>query len=251
MNSKKNIISTLVKFFVLLFCLVFGVSGAVRADLYKKKNKNNLVYWHDQESSKKNTLTFDDGPSSNATPEILDILNKHNVKATFFVLGEYVELNPAIAKRIHDDGHVIGNHTYNHPDLRFVFNHAIKNQIEKAEKAIVFATGERTLLFRPPYGGYNSRLARIVKELGYFCIEYSVSASDGGKKIDSAKITKNVLERTKNGAIILIHDGDRYVKNAMREQTIQALPVIIKKLKEKGFVLVTIEELLDLNLERG
>ncbi|MFH1380793.1 MAG: polysaccharide deacetylase family protein, partial [Candidatus Omnitrophota bacterium] len=180
-------------------------------------------------------------------PQILDILKKSNAKATFFVLGEYVDSYPDIAKRIVSEGHAIGNHTYSHPDLRFMFKKGIVSEVKRAEDAILKATGENTFLFRPPYGGYNSRISRVIKNLGYVIVEYSVTAKDGGKtRIKHDAIVKAVLKKVENGSIILIHDGDRYTKDANKEEVVKALPIILSSLKGEGYYFVTVPELLHL-----
>ena len=242
-------IKTILFYFVITATLVFLAPHQSYADLHSKIDKTGIAYWSGNPNLKKVAVTFDDGPNKKSTPEILDILDRFNVKATFFVLGKYVDKYPDITKRIVENGHVIGNHTYSHPDLRFKFNSGIMEQIKMAEEAIYKATSVQTHLLRPPYGAYNNRIRRIAENMGYFVIEYSLSASDGGRKIASSRIVQNVSEKVRNGSIILLHDGDRFNENADRKNTVLALPVVLENLKDDGYELVTIPELLNLDTQ--
>lgn len=210
----------------------------------KKHNIPGLVYWHGEISQPKVALTFDDGPNEPYTSEILDILKRYNVKATFFVLGKNVERYPDVTRRIAEEGHAIGNHTYDHPYLFIQSKSHIQNEIQRAEECIFKATNKRTNLFRSPYGADNNWVYHVVKEIGYITIEWSVTGHNGGKKIPQDKIVRNVLREVKNGAIVLLHDGDRLIKGADRRDMVKALPVIIESLQQKGYQLVTVPQLL-------
>ncbi len=223
--------------------LVLSVNKAC-AGLDKKLNEPGLVYWHGDINQPKIALTFDDGPNEPYTSEILDILKKYNVKATFFVLGKNVERYPDTARRIVKEGHVIGNHTYDHPYLLVQSKSHIKYEIEKAEQAIFKATHTRPYLFRPPYGVTNNWIYHTVKGYGYVTVKWSVTGNNGGKEIRNNVIEKDVLSRVTNGAIILLHDGNKLTKGADRRTIVKALPVIIESLQQKGYQLVTVPQLL-------
>ncbi len=225
--------------------LILSVNKAY-AGLDKKRNEVGLVYWHGDINQPKIALTFDDGPNEPYTSEILDILKKYNVKATFFVLGKNIERYPDTAKRIVEEGHVIGNHTYDHPYLLIQSKSHIKYEIEKAEQAILKATGTKPYLFRPPYGVTDNWIYHTVKEYGYVTVEWSVTGNNGGKEIRADVIEKDVLSRVTNGAIILLHDGDRLIKGADRRNIVKALPVIIESLQQKGYQFVTVPKLIGL-----
>lgn len=230
---------------------VFGIAlilsvNKVYASLDKKHNEAGLVYWHGDIGQPKIALTFDDGPNEPYTSELLDILKKCNVKATFFVLGKNVERYPDIARRIIKEGHVIGNHTYDHPYLLVQSKSHIKYEIQEAEQAIVAATNIRPHLFRSPYGVDNSWIYHIAREFGYVTIEWSVTGHNGGKEIPPDEIIKKILSEVKNGSIILLHDGDRLVRGADRRNIVKALPFIIESLQKKGYQFVTVSELLGL-----
>lgn len=234
------------KFLKLAVVSILSILSASKAHagLDKKQNIVDLVYWHGDMSQPKIALTFDDGPNGPYTSEILDILKTHNVKATFFVIGKNVERYPDIARRIIKEGHVIGNHTYDHPYLLLQSKSHIKYEIQKAEQAIVAATNIRPHLFRSPYGVDNSWIYHAAGEFGYVTIEWSVTGNNGGKEILPDKITKNILAKVKNGSIILLHDGDRLIRGANRRNIVKALPFIIESLQEKGYQFVTVPQLL-------
>lgn len=241
---KKNI------FFAIAVCNIAVILfyGRAYAGLDKRLNKAGLVYWHGDINQPKISVTFDDGPNEPYTSEILDILKKYGVKATFFVLGKNVERYPDIARRIIKEGHAIGNHTYDHPYLLVQSKSHIKYEIQKAEQAIVVATNIRPYLFRSPYGVDNSWIYNAVKESGYITIEWSVTGNNGGKEISPDKITNYVLMAVKNGSIILLHDGDRLIRGADRRNIVKALPFIIESLQQRGYQFVTVPELLDLKM---
>ena len=117
-----------------IFLVLSFACGAEAADLHKRENIPGLIYWHGDSDEKKVALTFDDGPNAPYTNGVLNVLKEHNVKATFFVIGKYVRDYPHITKRIVQEGHTIGNHTYNHPDLRFMFNNSVRREIKEAEE---------------------------------------------------------------------------------------------------------------------
>lgn len=120
----------------------------------------------------------------------------------------------------------------------------IRYEIEKAEQAIFKATHTKPHLFRPPYGVTDNWIYHTVKEHGYVTVEWSVTGNNGGKEIRTDAIEKDVLSRVTNGAIILLHDGDRLIKGANRRNIVRALPVIIESLQQKGYQLVTVPQLL-------
>ena len=185
-------------------------------------------------------LSFDDGPDQRFTPLILNILNKYDVKATFFLLGTRVQTYPNIARRIYNEGHVIGNHTYWHPQLTKT---GVKNmiwEIEKNEKAILSITNVKTNLFRAPYGALNEQLVKQLEELGYRGAGWSVDSEDW-KSLSSAKIKQNILNNIHPGAIILMHSAGHWTQDLTG--TVLALNELIPYLKEEGYTFVTIPEL--------
>ncbi len=189
-------------------------------------------------------LTFDDGPDGEFTPAILDILAEKNIKATFFLLGENVACFPEVTLRIHREGHLIGNHSWSHPDFRNLeVEEIIDREIKPAAEAISKITGETPVLIRPPYGAIGDDAIKELGKQGYKVINWSVDTFDWDIKLNEpAEITQRVLKYAHPGDIILLHSG-----GGDRENTVEALPYLINSLQEKGFQFVTVEELLSDN----
>ncbi|MGG0656192.1 polysaccharide deacetylase family protein [Rummeliibacillus pycnus] len=190
----------------------------------KKTNKTN-------KPKKLVALTFDDGPSKTVTPKVLKILKKHNVKATFFMVGSQVKANPKIAKQVQEAGHEIGNHTYSHPNLMNLTNAQIKSQLTRTNTAIKNATGHNPTLFRPPYGAVDNRVRAQTK---LPVTLWSVDTLDW-KYHNSKKIMTFVKKQTYPGAIILMHD--------IHISTADGLDAVITYLKKQGYTFVTVSEL--------
>jgi len=188
-------------------------------------------------------LTFDDGPTNPYTPEVLDILKKHGVKATFFVTGENAHAHPALLKRMMAEGHEIGNHTWNHPMMKFKSAKYIRDQIERTDEAIRAAGYTGTIHFRCPYGLRPAALPLVLKDMGKEHILFSVDPTDW-RKPSASTITKRILNQTRPGAFVLMHDG-----GGNRSHTVAALDGVIDGLKAKGYSFVTVQEMLDLRTE--
>lgn len=188
-------------------------------------------------------LTFDDGPDPRYTPELLDVLSEFNVPATFFVMGARAEAYPEITKRIANEGHIIGNHTYWHPNLVQENIASLKREIRQTEDVIADLVGYRTKLFRPPYGFLYNELVEEVAELNYTIIGWSLDTLDW-RELGADNIAYNVINNIEPGSIILMHDGGEW--DADRTGTIEALKQIIPVLQEQGFEFVTVPELLSI-----
>lgn len=181
-------------------------------------------------------LTFDDGPDSSHTAQILDILDKQNVKASFFIIGKKAEQNEALIRRMQEEGHMIGNHSYSHDFFFDLFGtKKMEQDLLKTEQLIEGITGSGPLLFRPPYGVTNPTVARVVKKRGYKAVGWSVRSLDTVLQ-DEDKIVERIMDRLHPGAIILMHDD--------REITVKVLERIILKIKKEGYRFVGLEEIL-------
>jgi len=178
-------------------------------------------------------LTFDDGPSVPYTGQILDLLGERNVKATFFVCGQNVELYPELARRIVAEGHSIGNHTYSHPFLYLLGPRAMSEEIDRTQSIIEEATGVRPKLFRPPYGIRWFGLSRILVERGLTLVQWSVTGYDWKNRRE--EIVAAALKGLQPGAIMLFHD--------IHAETVAALPVILEGVKAAGLEPVEISKL--------
>ncbi len=191
-------------------------------------------------------LTFDDGPSPDFTPRVLDILKEKQVKASFFHTGEMAEAYPEIAKRAIIEGHEVGNHTYNHVNMIFLSKKDLASEISRGEKAILSATGERPFLFRPPRGLFNERVRRALVGREYRIVLWTASAADwrpGSRRFIAPRIKKGL----KPGAVFLFHDGGAIVgnKGGDRESTVSVLPEVIDMIRDSGYRLVKVSELIE------
>jgi peptidoglycan/xylan/chitin deacetylase (PgdA/CDA1 family) len=189
-------------------------------------------------------LTFDDGPSPKNTAQILEILKKNDIKATFFMIGEMVKYFPQVAKQVAADGHIIGNHTwhhwYRHMDLA-----TAASEIDRTAEIIYKTTGEKTTLFRPPGGFLNNGLAEYAKNEKYAVMMWSEQSGDAERHSPQVPgLVKNVLKYAKPGAIVLLHDG-----GGNRSKSVKALPEMIAGLKAQGYRFVTIPQLLEIQAQ--
>lgn len=182
-------------------------------------------------------LTFDDGPNAATTPQALDILAKYHVKGTFFMLGKNIAGNEQLVKRVHDEGHEIGNHSWSHPQLPTLALEQAKKQIEDTQAALRAVIGESPKMMRPPYGAINNTLRNAV-DMSF--IMWNVDSLDW-KNRNTGSIMEQVKKQTYPGSIILMHD--------IHQTTINALPSVIEYLKKNGYTLVTVSELLNHQLE--
>ena len=184
-------------------------------------------------------MTFDDGPSPETTPRLLDILKQRNIKATFFMIGQNAERNPTIVKRILAEGHEIGNHSWTHPQLSKLSDDRVTEEINKTQNAIKDASGYTPVLMRPPYGAITARQKEwIEKQFGLSVIIWSVDPFDW-KRPGASVIEQRILAGARPGAIVLSHD--------IHKQTVDAMPATLDALAEKGFKFVTVSQLIAMN----
>lgn len=182
-------------------------------------------------------LTFDDGPNPVFTPQVHRELQQYGVSATFFCIGQQVQMYPDLVQQASQEGSAIGNHTWNHPHLTRLSPAAIRWQLSATSAAIRQAIGIPPDLFRPPYGATNATVRSIASQLGLRQILWTLDTHDWQRPGVRA-IVNTVLAKAKNGSIVLMHDG-----GGNRSQTVQALPQIITGLQQRGFTFVTVEQL--------
>ena len=184
-------------------------------------------------------MTFDDGPSPETTPRLLDLLKERNIKATFFMIGQNAERNPNIVKRILAEGHEIGNHSWTHPQLSKLSDERVTDEITKTQDAIKAACGYTPVILRPPYGAITARQKEwIEKQFGLSVIIWSVDPFDW-KRPGASVIEQRILAGARPGAIILSHD--------IHKQTVDAMPSTLDALAAKGFKFVTVSQLIAMN----
>lgn len=187
---------------------------------------------HLDKTQNKIALTFDDGPSEPETSKVLDALKKHNIKVTFFVIGKNISGNESVLKRIAAEGHAIGSHSYSHHFWIDMWGKKkLQEDIEKSLSEIKNCTGTEVKLFRPPYGVTTPNFAYVLKELNLKSVGWNMRSYDTSTS-DVNKILARVLQQSKNGSIILLHDRLDYMP--------ELLDKLIPALKEKKFEFVTI-----------
>ena len=192
---------------------------------------------------KRIALTFDDGPDPRFTEDVLNVLNQYNVSGTFFLMGSRAIAYPEIVERINNEGHVIGNHTYFHPNLvKEADIPTLEREVTRTENTLNDIIDYRTSLFRPPYGFLYNELVEKLAEMQYLIIGWSVDSLDWEEDPPEV-IASNVLDNVHPGAIILMHDGADW--DGDRTNTIAALRQIIPALQKQGYEFVTVPELLN------
>jgi peptidoglycan/xylan/chitin deacetylase (PgdA/CDA1 family) len=229
------------------FALGAGVALTAVALGYQTKSPTGQWYGRTFTGLKTGTrqlaLTYDDGPNDPHTPRLLEVLARHNVRATFFLIGRYVKQRTDIARELAQAGHVVGNHTFSHPNLIFCSTLQTRMQLQDCEKALTDAVGEHSTLFRPPFGGRRPGTLRIARALGLEPVMWSVPGWDWrGKPADY--VERKVNGQIRGGDVILLHDGCHEVFGADRSQTVIATDRLIARYKSEGYEFVTVPEML-------
>jgi peptidoglycan/xylan/chitin deacetylase (PgdA/CDA1 family) len=194
--------------------------------------------------SKQLALTYDDGPNDPHTLRLLEVLAKHNVKATFFLIGRYVRQRSEIARELAAAGHTAGNHTSSHALLTLKGQAEIRRQLSDCRAALSDAIGEHSNLFRPPFGGRRPAVLRIARQLHLEPIMWSVTGYDWGAPLAEI-IERKVTRQIRGGDVILLHDGDHRQMGADRSQTVLATDRLIDRYKTEGYEFVTIPEMIE------
>lgn len=203
------------------------------------KNNEEVFIKNGSRSEKYLALTFDDGPHPKETDEVLDILKKYNIKATFFIAGKHANWYSEPLIRASKEGHEIGNHTFNHPDISNLSNDQLENEILKCEDILLEKTGKKPTLFRPPYGSYKqNELGKIANKLGYKVVLWTTVDAKDWKNPGAQSIANTIVNNAKNGDIILLHDY-------ATENTVEALDILIPQMQSKGYKFVTVSEMFE------
>lgn len=184
-------------------------------------------------------LTFDDGPSP-YTSNILDILKQYGIRATFFVLGQELHKYPKTIERMLQEGHVIGNHTWDHPDATKLSRFEIQHQIASTNEQIKNLTGSEVNLFRPPFGICNDEVVSVVHASGLINVLWNVDSRDW-ELTDPVPIHVRVLNQLRPQSLILLHDGDAFGCGP-REPVLESLPILIESLCLLDYRFVTVPE---------
>lgn len=179
-------------------------------------------------------LTFDDGPSSRYTQQIINILAAYDAKATFYMVGQEVSANSKTARLVRDRGHAIGNHSWDHPSRP----RDPAAQVRRTDQAIRKAVGIAPATFRPPYGMLRNGLAAQAMKQKHCVVIWSADSNDW-KRLSSERIARTIIRQAGPGGIALLHDG-----GGNRSRTVAALPIILRTLRGRGYRFVTVPELL-------
>jgi peptidoglycan/xylan/chitin deacetylase (PgdA/CDA1 family) len=228
-----------------------SVAAAASAAGYQTMAPTGQWYGHTfcglPQSSKQLALTYDDGPNDPHTLKLIHVLAKHNVKATFFLIGRYVRMRPDIVRDLVQAGHVVGNHTQTHPLLIFQRAARVRRELEECQAAISEAVGSPASLFRPPFGGRRPVVMRIIREMGMKPVMWNITGYDWNAK-SADDIENMVSRRVRGGNVILLHDGGHLEMGADRSRTVEATERLITKFHAQGYSFVTIPQMLDQNL---
>ncbi len=227
--SKRQILLGLCAFLALTIAII----GSVKVFAGEERI---LPIYCVESAEKKIAISFDAAWGNDDTEELINILAEYDVPATFFVVGAWVDKYPESVKALHDAGHKIGNHSNSHPYMTKLSGSQMKAEITACNEKISGITGYSPLLFRPPYGDYNNASVKAVESLGMYTIQWDVDSLDWKDSSTAESIAKRVISRVKNGSIVLFHNDAEY--------TPEALPTILKALKDEGYEFVFIEDLI-------
>ncbi len=193
--------------------------------------------------TKQLALTYDDGPNDPHTLRLLEVLERHNVRATFFLIGRFARQRPDIVREVVKAGHVVGNHTFTHPHLTFKSEAEIRKELADCRAALQDVIGEHSNLFRPPFGGRRPAVLRIVRELSLEPVMWNVTGYDWNAP-PAAAIEDKVRKQMRGGDVILLHDGGHREMGADRSQTVIATNRLITGYRAEGYEFVTILQMM-------
>ncbi|PVX44567.1 peptidoglycan/xylan/chitin deacetylase (PgdA/CDA1 family) [Flavobacterium sp. 103] len=225
-----------IKYFALVACLwlliVFWGSTFIASNYHVKTYCSNPF-----ETEKKIALTFDDGPNE-MTLLVLDVMRRYNAKATFFCVGKNIEVHPNILKKIIDEGHIVGNHSYTHsPFFDFYRKNQVITEIRQTDALIESVLGKKPTLFRPPYGVTNPSIRRALSVTKHKTVGWNIRSLDGVVKNEEFLLNR-IIKRIKPGGIVLLHDTSI--------QTVNVLEQLLSFLKTNNYTVVPLEELLNI-----
>ena len=227
--------------------LGLGVAAAASAAGYQSMAPPGQWYGRTfaglKRGSKQIALTYDDGPNDLHTLRLLEVLARHEVHATFFMIGRYVRQRPDIVLDVAHAGHVIGNHTLTHPLLIFESAAQTRTELVECRAALTDAVGKHSNLFRPPFGGRRPVTLRIARDLGLETVMWNVTGYDWNAP-SAAHVEKKVMGQMRGGNVILLHDGGHRAMGADRRPTVIATDNLIRRYKDQGFQFMTVTEMM-------
>jgi peptidoglycan/xylan/chitin deacetylase (PgdA/CDA1 family) len=197
-----------------------------------------------QPSSRLLALTYDDGPNDPYTWRMMEVLERHGAKATFFLLGRFVQQKPEIARALVAAGHAIGSHTWDHPNLIFASAAEVRRQLQQTQQAIREATGVDVRLFRPPFGGRRPASLRAARALGLQPVMWNVTCQDWKAK-SAGEIVARAERQIHGGNVILLHDGEYHRIGVDRSRSVEASDRIVSRYRPEGYEFVTIPQMME------
>ncbi len=218
-----------------MILLAINVQGGASASVFFGKAPRLVPIYSVETSEKKVAMTFDTAWGADKTLKILEILKEYNVNATFFMVGFWVEKYPDMVKAIDAQGVEIGTHSNTHPDMVKLSSSQMQLELSTCIDSIKNITGKDVKLFRAPYGSYNNSLINLASSMGLKTIQWDVDTLDW-KGLSGVDICERVMSRVKNGSIILNHNNSDHV--------IDALPLMLERLKNAGYKVVSVGELI-------
>ncbi|TCS90878.1 polysaccharide deacetylase family sporulation protein PdaB [Keratinibaculum paraultunense] len=234
---KRNhiIFRILVVIFLVIISIIYtGIKSNINISEVFSYKKELPIYSVETEE-KKVAITFDASWGDDHTLDILDILDKYNVKSTFFLVGFWVDKYPEHVKEIYNRGHDVGNHSTNHPYMTKLSDEEIVKEINITEDKIEKIINEKPILFRAPFGDYDDRVINLCKENGYYVIQWDVDSLDW-KEMGVQPVVDRVIRNVRNGSIILFHNNAKYVS--------EYLPIVIERLQNEGYEIVPVSQLI-------
>lgn len=198
-------------------------------------SQKKLPIYSVETEEKKIAISFDAAWGDEFTEDILDTLDKYNIKTTFFLVAFWVDKYPDMVKKIYDRGHEIGNHSTTHPHMSKLTKEQIADELKITGDKIAAITGKEPVVFRPPFGDYNNLLIETAYELDYYTIQWDVDSLDW-KELGVQPVVDRVTRNVKKGSIVLFHNNAKYVS--------EFLPLVLEKLQEQGYEIVPVSELI-------
>ena len=228
-----------------------GTVGAAGFAYYHAQIPTSQLYGktiaRNPEAGKRIALTYDDGPNPRYTPELLELFERHGVRATFFQIGKWVEREPALAREVQAAGHAIGNHTFTHPTLALCSSARVKEELRRCREAsedagITYAQVDGQSLMRCPWGRRRPGTLRAVRQEGFVPVQWSVTGWDWAKRKTKENIAGRCL-KAREGDVILLHDGVHTEPQADRHKSVYATRQVVERLGAEGYEFVSIPEL--------
>jgi peptidoglycan/xylan/chitin deacetylase (PgdA/CDA1 family) len=226
---------------------VAGAGAAILFGQYPTMQVYGKTIYRERAAGRRIALTYDDGPNPEQTPRLLELLDQHDAKATFFLIGEWAEREPELIRELVATGHAIGNHTHTHVTMPAHGAKRIREELRRCREAVeasgeTFSTVDGAALMRPPYGRRRPGTLRTMREEGYVPVTWSITGYDWRAHTTTRAISRR-CKRAKEGDIILLHDGSNEEPAADRHKSIESTEAVLEHLGPKGYSFVTVPEL--------